>query len=62
MTYQENLKCWAIVRTVPNTQEQIVNRFRRRSDAEGHAQLLRQRFPRTLFAVVFDRQAQELPD
>ncbi|MGJ3247845.1 MAG: hypothetical protein ACFE0I_17420 [Elainellaceae cyanobacterium] len=61
MTYKENLECWAIVRTVPNAQDQVVNRFRSRSDAEGHAQLLRQRFPRTPFAVVFDRHAQ-LPD
>jgi hypothetical protein len=56
MTY-ERPKPWAIVRLSPNQKWEIVDRYRTRSDADGHLQIFRLRFPKDYFEVVFD-----LPD
>jgi len=42
------------VRLLPCLQWAIVGRYRSRSDADGHLQLLRQRVPHIEFKVVFD--------
>lgn len=49
--YQTKLKPWAVFR-VPNNI--CVARFRRRSDAEGHAKALRHFAPAT-YEVIFDQ-------
>ncbi|MGB7440732.1 MAG: hypothetical protein WA919_06660 [Coleofasciculaceae cyanobacterium] len=54
MTYSDNLKPWAVARLVPPVQWLIIGRYRTRSDADGHLQLLRQRVPNIRFEVVFD--------
>jgi hypothetical protein len=54
--YKERLNSWAIARLVPNTQREIVARFRSRSDADGYMQHLRQEIPNASFMVVFDCQ------
>ena len=54
MTYKERLYCWAIARLLPTQQWIIVARFRNRSDADGHLQLLRRIIPNVQFQVVFD--------
>ncbi len=54
MTYRESLKHWIVVRLLPSLQWAIVGRYRSRSDADGHLQLLRQRVPKIEFKVVFD--------
>jgi hypothetical protein len=54
MTYQERLKLWVVVRLLPSLQWAIVGRYRSRSDADGHLQLLQQRVPNIKFKVVFD--------
>ena len=54
MTYRERLQHWAVVQLLPGMQRIVVERFRSRSDADGHAQALRQLFPDALFVVVFD--------
>jgi hypothetical protein len=54
MTYRESLKPWIVVRLLPSLQWAIVGRYRSRSDADGHLQLLRQRVPKIEFKVVFD--------
>jgi hypothetical protein len=41
MTYKAQLYPWCIIRPLPNMKSLIVGRFRRRSDAEGHLQILR---------------------
>jgi hypothetical protein len=56
ITYQARLYPWAIARLLPNMQQIIVGRFRRRSDADGHLQCLRQLIPNASFVVVFDSQ------
>ncbi len=54
MTYQQKLSPWTIVRLQPNLQNITVGRFRRRSDAEGHMQILKQMMPQVQFAIAFD--------
>ncbi len=54
MTNKQCLKPWAVARQLPNLKWVIVARYRSRSDADGHLQLLRQRVPKIQFKVVFD--------
>ncbi|MEH2025195.1 hypothetical protein [Nostoc sp.] len=54
MTYLEKLSPWCIVRLLPNMQNQIVARFRRRSDAEAHLQVLRRLIPGVNFTLIFN--------
>jgi hypothetical protein len=54
MTYLEKLNPWCIVRLLPNMQNRIVARFRRRSDAEAHLQVLRRLIPNVSFKLIFD--------
>jgi hypothetical protein len=54
MTYRERLNHWAVIRLLPNCQRVVVDRFRSRSDAEGHAQAMRHLVPDGEFMVVFD--------
>lgn len=53
-SYKERLNRWAIVRIEP-TETCIVARFRSHSDADGHLQLLRQKFSGDKFAIVFEK-------
>jgi hypothetical protein len=54
MTYKESLKPWAVARLLPNQQWVVIGRYHRRSDADGHLQLCRQRIANLEFKVVFD--------
>lgn len=54
LAYKQRLNSWAIARIFPDTQMEIVARFRSRSDADGHLQRLRQLLPNACFVVVFD--------
>ncbi|OYD96884.1 hypothetical protein CDG76_09025 [Nostoc sp. 'Peltigera membranacea cyanobiont' 210A] len=54
MTYLKKLSPWCIVRLKPNMQNQIVARFRRRSDAEAHLQVLRRLIPGVSFTLIFN--------
>ncbi|MBD2563140.1 MULTISPECIES: hypothetical protein [Nostoc] len=54
MTYLERLSPWCIVRLLPNMQNQIVARCRRRSDAEAHLQVLRRLIPGVSFTLIFN--------
>ncbi|WP_375479086.1 hypothetical protein [uncultured Nostoc sp.] len=54
MTYLEKLNPWCIVRLLPNMQNQVVARFRRRSDAEAHLQVLRRLIPNVNFTLIFN--------
>jgi hypothetical protein len=60
IAYKKRLSSWAIARLLPDTQQEIVSRFRSRSDAEGHMRLLRQMTPHASFIVVFDCQREEV--
>jgi hypothetical protein len=54
--YKARLNSWAIARLAPDTEREIVARFRSRSDAEGYMQHLTQTTPNAAFMVVFDCQ------
>ncbi len=54
MTYKDKLNPWCIIRPVSNVQMRIVGRFRRRSDAEGHLQVLKRMIPNVPFDILFD--------
>ncbi|WP_341528812.1 hypothetical protein WKK05_05670 [Nostoc sp. UHCC 0302] len=59
IAYRERLNSWAIARLLPDTQREIVARFRSRSDADGYMQHLRQEKPNASFMVVFDCKREE---
>ncbi|MEH2084088.1 MAG: hypothetical protein V7K89_30200 [Nostoc sp.] len=59
IAYKERLNSWAIARQLPNTQREIVARFRSRSDADGYMRHLPQEIPNASYTVVFDCQRQE---
>lgn len=54
MTYLEKLNPWCIIRLQTNMQNQVVARFRRRSDAEAHLQVLRRLIPNVSFTLIFN--------
>jgi hypothetical protein len=54
MSYKTQLFPWCIIRPKVNIQQIIVARFRRRSDAEAHLQILRQLLPNAPHTIIFD--------
>ena len=54
MTYKDKLNPWCIIRPVSTVQMRIVGRFRRRSDAEGHLQILKRMIPDVPFEIMFE--------
>ena len=58
MTCKKRLSPWIIVRLLPNMQRVTVGRFRTRSDADGHLQILQRLLPRAEMIVVFDVEEQ----
>jgi len=54
MTYGDKLNPWCIIRPISTVQMRIVARFRRRSDAEGHLQILKRLMPDIPFEIMFD--------
>ena len=54
MSYKDKLNPWCIIRPVSGVQMRIVGRFRRRSDAEGHLQVLKRMIPNIPFEIMFD--------
>ncbi len=59
IAYKKRLSSWAVARLLPDTQHEIIARFRNQCDAEGHLRLLRQLTPNASFTVVFDCQRNE---
>lgn len=56
MTYCEQLKPWCIVRDIPNQENIVVKRFRRRDDAVAYLQVLRQSGRDIAFKIIFNAQ------
>lgn len=48
------LNYWVIIRRLPNFQRIVVDRYHRRSDADGHLKILQQKVPDAEFELVFD--------
>jgi hypothetical protein len=60
VAYKKRLNSWAIARLLPDTKQEIVARFRSRSDADGRLQLMRQMSPDASFMLVFDCHTEEV--
>jgi hypothetical protein len=54
MNYKNKLLPWCIIRLLPNLQRLVVARFRRRSHAEAHLQILKQLVPNITHTIIFD--------
>ncbi|OYD93122.1 hypothetical protein CDG76_20735 [Nostoc sp. 'Peltigera membranacea cyanobiont' 210A] len=52
MSYQDDLRPWAIFRRLPTGESSLVYRFRTRTDADAYTSILRQ--GGGVFEVVFD--------
>jgi hypothetical protein len=59
-TYKKRLNSWAIARLLPDMKREIVARFRSRSDADGHLQLLLRVTPEAKLMLIFDCQQEEV--
>jgi hypothetical protein len=51
---KSNTHPWCVIRQLPNMQRIVVARFRRRQDADGYLQILRQLMPNISHMIVFD--------
>lgn len=54
MTYLDKLNPWCLIRLQPSMQHQVVARFRRRTDAEAHLQVLHRLMPGANFTIIFN--------
>ncbi|NEO32710.1 MAG: hypothetical protein F6K36_20240 [Symploca sp. SIO3C6] len=55
MSYRDRLRPWAIARLLHNKlQWSIIDRYRTKSDAEGHLQWWREHVPETKYEVIWD--------
>lgn len=61
MNYFDQIHPWCLMRLLPNLQNRVIARFRRRNDAEAHMRVLRQLAPAVRYEIVFDVGA-TLPD
>ncbi len=61
MSYLDKLHPWCVVRHLPNLQNPIVARFRRRNDAEAHLQVLQRLMPNAEFSIIFDVTPEKKP-
>lgn len=52
--YRQQLQPWCIVQQLPNMQNRVVTRLRRRNDADDHLRVLRQRSPQMQYTIVFE--------
>lgn len=61
MTYSEQLKPWCIVHDIPNQENIVVKRFRRRDDAVAYLQVLRQSGRDIAFKIIFKAKNVKMP-
>ncbi len=54
MPYRDQLYPWCIIRLLPNARTIVVNRFRRRNDAEAQMKVLRRLKPDAKYQIMFD--------
>jgi hypothetical protein len=60
MSYQEQLHPWVVYRLLPNCQRVMVDRFRKRNDAEEYCKAVKRLSPHAQFEIVFE--ANTTPD
>jgi hypothetical protein len=54
MTYRNQLSPWCLILLLPKMQRIVIDRFRRRGDAEGHLQVLQRSHPTRNYLIIFD--------
>jgi hypothetical protein len=54
MSYQDSLKPWVIYRRLPNFQRQLIDRFRRRTNAEEYLKAIQSLYPHAEFEIVYE--------
>jgi hypothetical protein len=54
MAYKDQFHPWCIVRCLPQARSITVARFRRRSEAEAHLQILQRILPTATCTIMFD--------
>lgn len=54
MSYQDSLRAWVIYQLLSNCQRLIVERFRRRSEAENYLRVLQRLQPQAKYTIVFE--------
>jgi len=54
MTYRNQLSPWCLILLLPKMQRIVIDRFRRRGDAEGHLQVLQRSHPTRDYVIIFD--------
>ncbi len=54
MSYSEILFPWCIILCLPNARTIVIERFRRRSDAEAYLRILSQINPQANHSIMFD--------
>ncbi|WP_416665896.1 hypothetical protein [Egbenema bharatensis] len=52
--YHDRLHPWCIICCLPNAQTLIIQRFRRRNDAEAHLRVLQHMNPAIAYEIIFD--------
>ncbi len=54
MPYSDQLSPWVVYRLLPNCQRLLMERFRKRSNAEDYVRVLQQLQPSSKFTIVFE--------
>jgi hypothetical protein len=54
MNYQEQLSPWVVYQVVSDSERQLVQRYRRRNNADAYVKLMAQTQPHISFVVAFD--------
>ncbi len=53
MTYQEQLSPWMVQQQLPNVENRVLARFRRRGDADAYLKLMKEMRPSLALSVIF---------
>jgi len=54
MSYSDQLRPWVVYRLLPNCQRLMMERFRKRNNAEEYVRVMRQMQPEAEFDIVFE--------
>lgn len=52
--YSVQLHPWCVIRFLPNLQRSVIQRFRKRSEAEEYLKVLKRLLPEASHQIVFD--------
>jgi hypothetical protein len=59
---KSNNQPWCVVRLLPNSDEKVIARFYRYSDADGYLRTMRRRSPNITYKLVVHSSISEEPD